>query len=456
LGWRTLWSRSLPCSPTIKPFKHLGYPPLSGAISSTGPTIVLAVDQSEELFNEQGRDEAAEFIKMLARTIKDGCNVMAILALRSETFPRFQIDPVLAGITKEPFTLDSMVIGSYQTVIEGPANLIKPVPLKIDPLLTEALLKDISNQDALPLLAFALERLYQAFGSSGQLTFQHYQSLGRMNGVIESAINDAFADGVAARLLPNDRVTQITLAKRAFIPHLVQLSSTGEFVRRIATFDEIPVETRPLVELLVERRLLIKDRRVIDSHEAEVVEVAHEMLLRAWPPLKEALDEEREFLSWLSRVKVQADEYFKLPLGKSHVALLEGFALDLAEEWHRRRPDAIPEKVSRLIQNSSSIAWSVRQHNRIIDALARWAIPGVIGVVVVLVIGLVVWMASYPIMKTIAMNSNTNICFENENGQLVKAIQYLTNSGDPKNANIRRLVERNGIIGKRHHCYELQ
>jgi hypothetical protein len=41
-------------------------------------------------------------------------------------------------------------------VIEGPARLVEPTPLRIDPQLTDALFKDISGQDALPLLAFTL------------------------------------------------------------------------------------------------------------------------------------------------------------------------------------------------------------------------------------------------------------------------------------------------------------
>jgi hypothetical protein len=70
--------------------------------------------------------------------------------------------------------------------------------------------------------------------------------------------------------------------------------------------------------------------------------------------------------------------------------------------------------------------------------------------------GVVLWMAGYVIMKTVTMNSQTNICFENENGALVKAIQYLRNGGDPKKLELDRLAERNLILGKRHHCYELQ
>ena len=70
-------------------------------------------------------------------------------------FRLVQSEPGLAALPKDTFTLDMMLEGSYRAVIEGPARLVEP-PLRIDPQLTDALLEDISGQDALPLLAFTL------------------------------------------------------------------------------------------------------------------------------------------------------------------------------------------------------------------------------------------------------------------------------------------------------------
>ena len=55
--------------------------------------------------------------------------------------------------------------GAYQTVIEGPAKRLAESDrvLTVEPALTAALLADIEEgggKDALPLLAFTLERLY--------------------------------------------------------------------------------------------------------------------------------------------------------------------------------------------------------------------------------------------------------------------------------------------------------
>ena len=91
-----------------------------------------------------------------------------------------------------------MLEGSYRAVIEEPARLVKPNPLKIDPQLIDALLEDISGQDALPLLAFTLAHLYEHYAADNELTLSGYEKLGRLNGVIGTTVKDAFAEGVAA------------------------------------------------------------------------------------------------------------------------------------------------------------------------------------------------------------------------------------------------------------------
>src|SRR5271170_762030 len=135
-------------------------PGLSGENRSP-TTIVLALDQSEELFNDEGRDEADRFVEILTSTLRADPHTLAILAMRSDSFPLVQAHPSLAALPKDTFTLDMMLEGSYRAVIEDPARLIQPNPLRIDPQLTEALLEDISGQDALPLLAFTLAHLYE-------------------------------------------------------------------------------------------------------------------------------------------------------------------------------------------------------------------------------------------------------------------------------------------------------
>jgi WD40 repeat protein/tetratricopeptide (TPR) repeat protein len=295
------------------------------------PTIVLAIDQGEELFNEEGRGEAASLIAILTRTLKADPLLLAVVAMRSDAFPQLQSDPNLAGLSKEPFTLDMMLEGSYRNVIEEPARLVRPDPLRIDPQLIDALLQDVSGQDALPLLAFTLAHLYECYAADNELTLSGYEKLGRLSGVIGTTVKGAFAEGVAAGQLPKDPKAQLALARAAFIPHLAQVNAAGQFVRRVATGEEIPAEAKPLIDRFAERRLLIRDRRKIAGKDCEVIEVAHEALLRQ-PPFSEWLAEDREFLIWRERLS-QARAAFEA----NERGLLTGRELQFARDWVQRR-----------------------------------------------------------------------------------------------------------------------
>lgn len=178
--------------------------------------------------------------------------------------------------------------------------MVEPTPLRIDPQLTEALLKDISGQDALPLLAFTLAYLYEHYAADNALTLSGYDKIGRVTGVIDQTVAQAFAEAVARGEAPKDKVAQ--LARSAFIPHLAQVNAAGQAVRRVTAREKIPAEARALIDRFADQRLLIKDRRKdAEGHEVDVVEVAHEALLRQ-PPFSRWLEDDREFLVWRERL----------------------------------------------------------------------------------------------------------------------------------------------------------
>jgi WD40 repeat protein len=381
-------------------------------------TTLLAVDQSEELFNEDGQDEAKRFIEILTRTLTADPRTLTILVMRSDSVPLLQRDPNLAALPKDAFTLDMMLQGSYRAVIEGPARLLES-PLKIDPELVDALLKDISGQDALPLLAFTLAHLYDNYRAENELTLSGYDKIGRVTGVIDKTVSQAFADAVARGEAPEDGKAQLALARSAFIPHLARVDAAGQFVRRVAPRDKIPAEARPLIDRFAEQRLLTKDRRKdADGKDVDVLEVAHEALLRQ-PPFSEWLAEDSEFLTWRDRLS-QARAAFaadqrgllagrELAIARSYLqsrAERDFEPADLAymrdsinadesrrakdEEKEHRRLAAEKEEQERRIRDAERIAEEERkaaaEQKRAADARKRTAQVSVVGLVAALVV----------------------------------------------------------------------
>jgi formylglycine-generating enzyme required for sulfatase activity len=171
--------------------------------------------------------------------------------------------------------------------------------------LVEALLADIEvggAKDALPLLAFTLERLYGEYHAGGTLKLSHYNALGRVEGSIEAAVERALKAADADPAIPRDRLARLALLRRGLIPWLAGIDpDTGAPRRRVARLSEIPAEARPLIQHLVEQRLLATD---INKKTGEAtIEPAHEALLRQWGLLQGWLTEDAGLLAVLEGVK---------------------------------------------------------------------------------------------------------------------------------------------------------
>ena len=197
--------------------------------------------------------------------------------------------------------------GSYAEVIKGPARRLEGTPraLKIEDALVDALLADIEAggaKDALPLLAFTLERLYGEYHAGGNLKLAHYDALGRVKGSIEAAVERALKAADADPAIPKDRAARLKLLRRGLIPWLAGIDpDSGAPRRRVARLSEIPAEARPLIQHLVEQRLLATDVNK-DMGEA-TIEPAHEALLRQWGLLEGWLTEDAGLLAVLEGVK---------------------------------------------------------------------------------------------------------------------------------------------------------
>ena len=284
------------------------------------PVIVLAIDQAEELFQGDGAREAQMLLELIRDLGKDDHpGVIALFTIRSDSYDRLETAKALEGIRQRTFPLLPMPRGAYQTVIEGPAARLKNTnrSLAIEPRLTQRLLEDIEKgggSDALPLLAFTLEQLYLDYGGGGALKLADYHTFGGIRGAIEAAVGRALVQSDNDPRIPRDRDGRLALLRRGLIPWLAGIDpETGSPRRRVARLADIPPEAAPLINLLVEQRLLATDRVMLregDSNRIEItIEPAHEALLRQWGLLRGWLDEDFAALTTLEGVKRAARDW---------------------------------------------------------------------------------------------------------------------------------------------------
>ncbi len=263
--------------------------------STDAPTLVLPLDQAEELFSADAGENAETFLTLLAavarRCNQGGVGFLVAATIRTDRYEVMQTHPALAGMAAVLFDeLKPMPPTQFKEVIVGPAERASEsaVPLRVSPDLVDRLLADAGHgADTLPMLALTLSRLYTDYGSTGELTVAQYETLGGMRRVVQTEIDEVLSGD------PERRAGELAALRAAFIPWLATVNPDNDQpMRRVARFADLPPESRPLVDALVSKRLMVKDIRDGQT----VVEVALESLLRQWDELAGWLREERKRL----------------------------------------------------------------------------------------------------------------------------------------------------------------
>ncbi len=296
------------------------------------PTLLLAVDQAEELFSADATEEARAFLNLiggvlratLPRTNGQGLSVIIAFTIRSDRYEPLQTAPELMGLKTVVFdALKPMPKVQFKEVIIGPAirASLSGRQLEVKPDLVQQLLDDCDQGgDTLPLLSLALSRLYRDYGSDGDLSLAEYQSMGGMTNVITNEIELICAAD------PQNKITQLEALHAAFVPWLATINPDNDQpMRRLARMSDLPPASHTLMQALIEKRLLVSDMR----NGEQVVEVAHESLLRQWEILAQWLEEEREDLKEADRLEQAVSAWNRS--GKKADWLMEGERLIILE-----------------------------------------------------------------------------------------------------------------------------
>jgi len=286
--------------------------------------ILIPIDQAEELFGVADPDEGRRFFKILSLLQSENLPFIAVIALRSDFLGQLQSAASLTARFEE-FSLTPMPLARIPQIIHGPARV---AGLGVEEAFVQQAARDAETEDALPLLAFALRELL-GWPSKNDLSLERYEALGDKEAgltPLENAVRKA-----ADRALddePRPTSDELTALREAFVPAMVRVNDDGQYVRRPARLDSLPVKSRSLLKRLENARLLSRPK-----NDAGSVEVAHEALLRKWPLLRSWLDEEREFLIGKQQLEQDLRDWEQASYGDKAGALLTGLKLTRARGW---------------------------------------------------------------------------------------------------------------------------
>lgn len=278
----------------------------AGAGRETPPParLVLLVDQLEEIFTREGvtNGDRESFVAILDAMARSGL-AWVLATLRSDFYPGLASLPALLVLKdgEGQYDLPAVEGEDWTRIVRLPAQAAG-LEYERDPSGTgdvaDRLIAEASRvgRDALPLLQFALQELYerrdQRPDGPARLSWKAYSDLGGLSGAVRARADAEW-----------DRLSQ---EARAAFPHvlrsLVEASPGQEAIatRRRAPLAEVSAQVgaKEIVERFVAARLLV----VEGDRGGAVVSVAHEALLRTWPRASEQIAREASLLrlrTWL-------------------------------------------------------------------------------------------------------------------------------------------------------------
>jgi FOG: WD40 repeat len=299
--------------------------------------LALLVDQFEEVFTQcqDQKTRQALIDNLMVAATEPGGQTIVVMTLRADLYGECSAYPVLsAALSDHQVLIGPMQEAEQRRAIERPALL---AGAEFERGLVNDLLDEVRNQPgSLPSLQYTLLELWQR-REGRRITHAAYQEIGRVAGALERR-----AEEVYAQFSEPER-----LILRRICLRLVQSMEGGQAARRRVRLGELmPADgDRTAVERVVTKlagphvRLLTMEAAEGPSPAAsqsrQVVDIAHEALIRNWPRLQQWLDEDREFQLWQKRLNVSQQEWERT--ARHPDALLRGALLDEAKRWIETR-----------------------------------------------------------------------------------------------------------------------
>ncbi|GAA6620366.1 CHAT domain-containing protein [Scytonema sp. NUACC26] len=294
--------------------------------------LLLVADQFEELYAlSQDIQECQIFLDKLLEAIAYPSNLTLVITLRADFLAQaLSYRPFADALQHSDLKLGPMNAEELLAAIKQPAALLG---VTLEPGLAERILsafgfaapeRAIATQAGnLPLLEFALTQLWEKRTE----TLLQNAAYNEIHGV-EAAVAD-YADRVYDKLNPKEKEQ----ARRIFT-QLVHLGEETSDTRRLATRKEVGEENWDLVTRLASERLVVTGYDEATGN--ETVEIVHEALIQKWGHLRQWLELDRDFRTWLQELRSARQHWEKSERDKD--ALLRGKALVDAGEWVQKRP----------------------------------------------------------------------------------------------------------------------
>lgn len=305
---------------------------LPAALDRAGTTVLLAIDQLEEVFtlcdeeDPRACDRRDRFLDALVAAATAGTHRhVIVITMRSEFDVNVQKHAAFGKLFNDGrIVIEAMSPADLRKAIEEPA---KRLGVNFDPGLIDELMSRVQGEPAgLPLLQFTLLELWKRRDGGGPMRTADYEALGGNPRIILARR----ADEIFAGMLPEKQNQVKNIFMR--LVEIEKLEATSRRIKR-SDLDSLGGNIVDALALLVDNGL-VRASPAGAITPATDIEIAHEALIRNWQRLtdwvKESYGEQVNRKAFANR----AEQWEENKGGD----LLVGMALDQASKFWALTP----------------------------------------------------------------------------------------------------------------------
>lgn len=287
--------------------------------------IVIILDQAEELLWE-GEETKVLVVGLISAT---RARAWLVYTVRADFLDALMSDDLLAPLVADDFLVKPLGKADLPLIINGPLDTLG---WRMSEEALGRMVEDATGE-TLPLLAFALDRLWRHVSPDGRqnprtISLQDYTEAGRVQDVLREQAEDAFA--IARSLVRDDNghsPPADAAGRRVLraLRRLVSVDAAGTYTRRPVAVSDLPLDEWQLMQPFVQCRVITTVQSTIRAqgdyvgqrlprpqtphghgptgqdgrtkkYTQDFLQVAHESLFHHWPRLREVLDQERDAL----------------------------------------------------------------------------------------------------------------------------------------------------------------
>jgi tetratricopeptide (TPR) repeat protein len=330
--------------------------------------LFLMIDQFEEIYlNPRISTEVrAAFVHALGELAR-WFSVWVVATLRSDVYNRLDETPEIAELLRGKdgqdgiFRLAPPTDAELAEIVRRPAEeagLSFEIRESDGARLEDVIVHAAARQpNALPLLSFTLDELWQTRTDSGKLTFAKYEELGGLSGAIAHRADDTLAaldDGVRAAF-PRVLRALVSVGEGDDAPIAAQPAPLNSFEPESAA--------RRLVDAFIAARLFV----IAGEGDEPLVRLAHEALISDWELARKQLAADRRNIETRALVERQRARWATATGRQRRQLLLRDLDLAAARDLAGRWGDELDPGLVTFIKTSLNHS---RRRQRLVTAAA--------------------------------------------------------------------------------------